>query len=571
MCGIAGVSLKKANLTFQKKFSKVFNYLKHRGPDGKGAYKKKNVELLHTRLSIVDLDGGAQPIINDGVVLIANGEIYNDLNLRKKISKYKYKTNSDSESIIAVYKEDGIEGFKRLRGMYSFSLFDQKKGITFIGRDVFGIKPLYFSIFEEGIIYSSEMQSIQRLNIQNNDLSQFKLREYFQLQYCSGKKTIYNNIQRVRPGETIVIEDGKIIKSQLERLPTRKKNKKINDEYIFDKIKESVSVHLRSDVPYCLFYSGGIDSTLIMYFMKELNLNKEICAYNVNIDNTSCNEAKITDEISKSFNIELNQISFSENDFWNTLPFAAKHIDEPVADYAIIPTFKMAGIASKKFKVALTGEGGDELFGGYGRYKKMKSFYKGAFRKLDFLDQKDWDFDIKFFENQISDLSKLQKYQFFDYINWLPNNLLVKLDRCLMAYGMEGRTPLIDKEIFENFFYIDDSFKQKNGYGKFLIRQFLNKRVTNYNSFSKKKGFTVPIKKWIPKKAKYLQKILPKMEILRYFFKEDDIFSLCKGVTNNDMLVRPLWHMIFISVWYAINIKKVKTKGDFFDVISSSI
>ena len=231
----------------------------------------------------------------------------------------------------------------------------------------------------------------------------------------------------------------------------------------------------------------------------------------------------------------------------------------------------MAGVASKKFKVALTGEGGDELFGGYGRYKKMKSFYKGAFRKLDFLDQKNWDFEIKFFENQISNLSKLQKYQFFDYINWLPNNLLVKLDRCLMAYGMEGRTPLIDKEIFENFFYIDDSFKQKNGYGKFLIRQFLNKRVTNYNSFSKKKGFTVPIKKWIPKKAKYLQKILPKMEILRYFFKEDDILSLCKSVTNNDMLVRPLWHMIFISVWYAINIKKVKTKGDFFDVISSSI
>ena len=235
MCGIAGVSLKKENLTFQKKFSKVFNYLKHRGPDGKGTYKKKNVELIHTRLSIVDLDGGAQPIINDGVVLIANGEIYNDLNLRKKISKYKYKTNSDSESIIAVYKEDGIEGFKRLRGMYSFSLFDQKKGITFIGRDVFGIKPLYFSIFEEGIIYSSEMQSIQRLNIQNNDLSQFKLREYFQLQYCSGKKTIYNNIQRVRPGETIVIEDGKIIRSQLERLPTRKKNKKINDVEISNK------------------------------------------------------------------------------------------------------------------------------------------------------------------------------------------------------------------------------------------------------------------------------------------------------------------------------------------------
>merc|ERR1712078_860977 len=145
---------------------------------------------MGTGLSIVDLDGGAQPIINDKIVLIANGEIYNDLNLRKKIKKYKYKTNSDSESIIAVYMEDGIEGFKRLRGMYSFALFDEKKGVTFIGRDIFGIKPLYFSIFNEGIIYSSEMQSIKKLNLQDNDLSHFKLLEYFQLQYCSGKKTI---------------------------------------------------------------------------------------------------------------------------------------------------------------------------------------------------------------------------------------------------------------------------------------------------------------------------------------------------------------------------------------------
>ena len=571
MCGIAGVSLKKRNLTFQKKFFKVLKFLKHRGPDGKGHYKKKNIELLHTRLSIVDLDGGAQPIINDKVVLIANGEIYNDLNLRKKIKKYKYQTNSDSESIIAVYKEDGIEGFKRLRGMYSFALFDEKKGVTFIGRDIFGIKPLYFSIFDEGIIYSSEMQSIKKLNIQNNDLSHFKLLEYFQLQYCSGKKTIYKNIQRVRPGEIIEIEDGKIIKSQIEKLPTKKKNRKVNNEYIYEKIKEAVSVHLRSDVPYCLFYSGGIDSTLIMYFMKELNLNKEICAYNVNIENLSSEDKKISNEISKSFGIELNHISFSENDFWNILPFAAKHIDEPIADYAIIPTLKMASEASKNFKVALTGEGGDELFAGYGRYRKMKSFYKGAFRKLNILDQRDWDFEIKFFENQVSQLSKLQKYQFFDYINWLPNNLLVKLDRCLMAYGMEGRTPLIDKEIFESFFYIEDSFKQKNGYGKFLIRQFLNKKIENYNSFSRKKGFTVPIKSWIPKKAKHLQQLLPKMEILRYFFNENDILSICKDVTNNDKLVRPLWHMIFISIWYAINIKKVKTNGDFFDIISTSI
>ena len=191
--------------------------------------------------------------------------------------------------------------------------------------------------------------------------------------------------------------------------------------------------------------------------------------------------------IANQFNIEFNQIDFTEEDFWNILPFAAKNIDEPIADYAILPTFKMASEASKNFKVALSGEGGDELFAGYGRYKSLRSPYKGAFRKLSFLSQKNWDFNLRMSINDNSELSKLQTFQYFDFVNWLPNNLLVKLDRCLMTYGMEGRTPLIDKELYSKFFYIDDKLKQKKGYGKYLIRKFLNKKIKNYNFFSKKK------------------------------------------------------------------------------------
>ena len=245
---------------------------------------------------------------------------------------------------------------------------------------------------------------------------------------------------------------------------------------------------MRSDVPYCLFYSGGIDSTLIMYFMNILNLNQKISAYSVNF--SSRTDTQSLKNVANQFNIEFNQIYFSEKDFWDLLPFAAKNIDEPIADYAILPTFKMASEASKNFKVALSGEGGDELFAGYGRYKLLKSCYKGAFRKLKFFDQKNWDFNLKNSLYSRSDFSKLQTFQYFDYLNWLPNNLLVKLDRCLMTYGMEGRTPLIDKELFAKFFYLEDKIKQKNGYGKYLIRNFLKKKIKNYDSFSKKEGFT---------------------------------------------------------------------------------
>ena len=571
MCGIAGLSLKNNNSLLFKKFSKIISYLSHRGPDSNGSYKKKKVKLIHTRLSIVDIDGGAQPIKNDGLVLVANGEIYNDLIIRKEIKKYKYKTKSDSESILAVYKEYGIEGFKKLRGMFSFAIYDEKKNVTIIGRDIFGIKPLYFSAIDEGIIFSSEIQSIKKIYLKNLNISESQLLEFFQLQYCSGKRTIFKEIQRVRPGENLVIKDGKIIKSQINTLPKKKTQQKIiDDEFIFQSLKDTVEVHLRSDVPYCLFYSGGIDSTLIMYFMNILNLNKKICAYSVNFKSNQTNYNNSIKNIADQFNIEFNSINFTEEDFWNLLPFAAKNIDEPIADYAILPTFKMASEASKNFKVALSGEGGDELFAGYGRYKSLKTPYKGAFSKLNFLSQKNWDFNLKTSTPFKLELSQLQNFQYFDYLNWLPNNLLVKLDRCLMTFGMEGRTPLIDQELFSKFFYIEDRLKQKKGFGKYLIRNFLSKKIKNYDSFLKKKGFTLPIRDWIPKKSKYLEEFLPKSEILKTFFKEDEIKFLCRNAKYNKKMIRPLWHMIFISTWYSINIKKIKAKGNFFDIISKS-
>ena len=571
MCGIAGLSLVTKNKSLVKRFLNIKKSLFHRGPDGSGFYKKKNISLIHTRLSIVDLKQGYQPIKNKNLILIANGEIYNDLQIRKKYSNYKFITNSDSESILAVYKTKGIDGFKDLRGMYAFAIYDEEKDEIIISRDEFGIKPLYFAIFNHGLIFCSELNSLRNAMPFKSSLNNQKVVEQLQFQYCTGNKTIYKGLNRLRPGETLIIQNGKIKESRFRKLEV-KRNVSINESFFKRKIIETVKTHLRSDVPYCLFLSGGIDSMLLLYCIMELKL-KNITAFTMNVSTKQDHSFK---HICLDNNIKLKELSFSENDFWDLIFLAAEKIDEPVADYAILPTLKLSKKASKEFKVVLTGEGGDELFGGYGRYKKVQRFlFKGRDLKETFnsgtffkkLQKKNNDFKNKTQYFDFKNTTKLQQKQLFDYKNWLPNDLLVKLDRCLMAFSLEGRTPFIDKNMFSNFFFVDDNLKIKSGFGKFYVRQFLKRNLKKYNSFSPKKGFTIPINEWIPKKIELIKKNLLKLDFLFLFFTEKEIIFLCDEVKNDKKLSKSIWHIIFFSSWYLIHIEGIKERGNYFEVL----
>jgi asparagine synthase (glutamine-hydrolysing) len=571
MCGIAGLSLVTKNKSLVKRFLNIKKSLFHRGPDGSGFYKKKNISLIHTRLSIVDLKQGYQPIKNKNLILIANGEIYNDLQIRKKYSNYKFITNSDSESILAVYKAKGIDGFKDLRGMYAFAIYDEEKDEIIISRDEFGIKPLYFALFNHGLIFCSELNSLRNAMPFKSSLNNQKVVEQLQFQYCTGNKTIYKGLNRLRPGETLIIQNGKIKESRFRKLEV-KRNVSINESFFKRKIIETVKTHLRSDVPYCLFLSGGIDSMLLLYCIMELKL-KNITAFTMNVSTKQDHSFK---QICLDNNIKLKELSFSENDFWDLIFLAAEKIDEPVADYAILPTLKLSKKASKEFKVVLTGEGGDELFGGYGRYKKVQRFlFKGRDLKETFnsgtffkkLQKKNNDFKNKTQYFDFKNTTKLQQKQLFDYKNWLPNDLLIKLDRCLMAFSLEGRTPFIDKNMFSNFFFVDDNLKIKSGFGKFYVRQFLKRNLKKYNSFSPKKGFTIPINEWIPKKIDLLKKNLLKLDFLLLFFTEKEIIFLCDEVKNDKKLSKSIWHIIFFSSWYLIHIEGIKERGNYFEVL----
>ncbi len=575
MCGIAGISFLKPNPKLSSDFFKIKKLLNHRGPDNFGKFSNSYVSLLHTRLSIVDINKGNQPIKNKNHVLIANGEIYNDLEIRKNNKSYKYTTNSDSESILALYNKLGIEGLKKLRGMFAYAIYDKNFDQLIIGRDEFGIKPLYFSLINDGIIFCSEIKPIISMKLKKPHINYFKTMELMQYQYCSGHGTIFDDIKRVEPGQILVIEKGRISKSYKNNLlPRKKQMKKIDENYINKCLLESVSSHLRSDVPYCLFFSGGIDSMLLLYYLRKLK--KNVTAFSIFFDSNKVNDFK---EITKEYNIEHVEEVFSEEDFWNSIFFAADKIDEPVADYAILPTFKLASIASKRFKVALTGEGGDELFGGYGRYKKTQRYFfkkmnppKGAFNKI--LRNSKLNKQCIYFEDferlsQIEGITNLQKIQLYDYYNWLPNNLLVKLDRCLMTFGMEGRTPFIDKKLFEKLFFIEDRYKISCGYGKYYLRKFLESKIPIYDAFEKKKGFTVPIYEWIPKRINNLESLLMKQKFLYEYFTKNELELLFRGVRRNKKLARPIWHIIFFTSWYLVNIEGFKEKGNFFDLLSS--
>ena len=577
MCGIAGFSYIKPDKRISKRFFYTEKYLSHRGPENTGFFKNPHLDLIHTRLSIVDIKGGNQPIQNKRYVLVANGEIYNDPEIRKKNRTYKFVTNSDSESILALYERNGIDGLKLLRGMYAFIIYDKKRDEVIIGRDEFGIKPLYFSLMKNGIAFCSETKPIVSLKKSIPNINVCKLFEYMQLQYSSGTETLYEGIQRVAPGQILGIKRGKIIKSFLSSFTQKKKS--INDAELIaslDKsLRESVSSHLRSDVPYCIFFSGGIDSMLLLHYVHQLK-KENVTAYSISFDEDT---SKSLEKITQTYNVDLVKVKFSEDDFWNWIFLAAEKIDEPVADYAILPTLKLASIASKKYKVALTGEGGDELFGGYGRYKKSQ---RVLFGKKDYLPKgvfndvlgskkfQNWEYELKnlnsfFLKNKVT---RLQSFQLFDYYNWLPNNLLVKLDRCLMTFSMEGRTPFIDKKLFNKLFYISDKEKIYNGVSKFYIRKFLNSNIQNYNFFEKKKGFTVPIYEWIPKKINFLRELLLKQDFLKEYFSKDELVKICSAIRINKKFVKPLWHIIFFTSWYLVNIKGIKKRGNFFDILA---
>ncbi len=589
MCGIAGVMTADGSAPASEILDKMMAALRHRGPDGEGRYGFGDTALLQTRLAIIDLQTGDQPLFADAgklrpqLALVANGEIYNYIELKRTITGVDFKTNSDCEPPLMLYQRHGIDFAQHLRGMYSIAIHDPGEGRLILARDPFGIKPLYYGLTEDGFVFASEFQAFLKAGVASPKIRPEARDELLQLQFTSGAETIFDGIYRVLPGETIIVEKGQITERlRLSALPPAghhniSKNVALSD--LDDVLEDSVRVHQRSDVPYGMFLSGGVDSSTLLSMMSRLN-EKPVHALCAGFSNADVpDERHHARAVAAACGAKFTEIDFGEDDFWTLLPEITAAMDDPAADYATLPTYKLAAKARELgLKVVLSGEGGDELFGGYGRYRKAmrpKIFggrdirQNGALEGMGLLRSSDrsWRRGIRAAENSLDEgLTRLQRAQSVDCAGWLPNDLLAKLDRCLMAHGVEGRVPFLDPKVADFAFQLDDKLKVRKGHGKWLLRAWLDRALPAADAFSSKRGFTVPVGAWIARKAKNLGPMVAAQPGIIEACDVNAVSRLFGGLDGNDKKQgQAAWLLLYYALWHNHHVMGRVSRGGIFD------
>lgn len=530
MCGIAGISMRHHKPVRQDILAAMNTAMLHRGPDGDGTYCTGDMGITHRRLSIIDVQGGQQPIsCPEGKVHIAvNGEIYNYKPLRDLLEAegVQLRTASDSEIPLHLYKKYGLDFVNHIDGMYALAILDEHKGELILARDPVGIKPLYTCVTDDGVAFASEAGALVRSGWTTPVLNEKALPCFLNRQFTIGADTLFQGIHRVAPGEVLRIRQGAITDRYMVPLDLRPQSQMTEEDAIsaFDGLlSEKITTHLQAEVPYGAFLSGGIDSSAVVTRMADIT--SPIRTYTVGFENVSvADERSMAEQLAHKLDTLHTSAEFSERDFWHYLPEMCQALDDLVADYAAMPTLKLAQCAHSDVKIILSGEGGDEIFAGYSRYRKQSLWRRllgrpfrgrGDTYRHGYIFREPKRF-TDYYKREAPDshyakrhYSRLQTFQAEDIAEWLPNDLLLKLDRCLMAHGIEGRVPLLDREMVSFIFAMPDIMKIRGKQGKWLLKRWLHDRHPEMNVWAPKQGFTVPIHEWMEKKreklAGYLQ------------------------------------------------------------------
>jgi asparagine synthase (glutamine-hydrolysing) len=588
MCGIAGMMSATREAPRAEVLAAMGAALTHRGPDGTGHYASGQVAFVHNRLSIIDLATGDQPIREPGgAALVANAEFYNFVELRAELDRVNFRTRSDCEPPLHVYRRDGVGFATSLRGMWAAAIHDPQANRLVLTRDPFGIKPLYYAETDAGVACASEAQALCAAGFGSGALDESRRDEMLALQFTTGHETIFRGIQRVMPGETIVIAGGRIVERQRRNaLPEGAPHALTDSEALsqLDRVfEDSVRVHQRSDVPYGMFLSGGIDSSAVLAMMARLN-DRAVQAYTAYFPGGAvADERDSARAVARSCGAELHEVSVTADAFFAELPAIAAAMDDPAADYAIVPTWLLARRArGDGLKVVLSGEGGDELFGGYGRYRSvMRPWWLGgrAMRRRGHLDglgilrhdSAAWRDGIEAagVAARQPDRTRLQIAQAVDCADWLPNDLLTKLDRCLMAHGVEGRTPFLDPVVASFAYRLPDLAKIRDGLGKWLLRQWLANHVPDSLPFARKRGFTVPVADWIRGAASRLAPLIERQACIRALAKPGAVDALFRR-GDDKRAGFAMWLLLFYALWYRRHGLGLAAEGDVFHALDST-
>ena len=593
MCGIAGLMTRDGSPPSDAQLRALARALVHRGPDGEGRVIAGGVGLAQTRLAIIDLETGDQPLYAplDGggkAALVANGEIYNYVELKLDMGRVRFATRSDCEPPLHLYLRHGLNFVRHLRGMYAIAIHDPAEDCLVLARDPFGIKPLYYTETPTGFAFASEPQAIIKVGLVKPEIDTQSLGELLQMQFTTGRRTPFAGIERLLPGETVTVRRGRVA-DRLKRpaLPAEGPadiGRTAALQRLDALLNDSVGIHQRSDVPYGMFLSGGVDSSVLLAMMARLN-ERPVKAFTAGFDGAGvADERDHARAVAKATGADHQEVSFGEEDFWTLLPAVAAAMDDPAADYATLPTYKLAAEARKAgLKVVLTGEGGDELFGGYGRYRRARRPWfmggrpmrsRGAFDGLDVLRQQParWRDGLAAAEKEaaVPGRTKLQAAQAVDCADWLPNDLLAKLDRCLMAHGVEGRVPFLDVKLADFAFRLPDRLKVRRGIGKWLLRRWLATGLPAAKPFSAKRGFTVPVGEWIGGKGGALGPLVARQACIGEICLPGKVEALFRaaGPGRGQSAGQAAWILLFYALWHRRHVEGLDAAGGVFDALA---
>jgi asparagine synthase (glutamine-hydrolysing) len=587
MCGIAGLILSPgAPPPDPMVISRLIDSLHHRGPDGTGQTVIGRVALLQNRLAIIDLVTGDQPFFAGSATLVANGEVYNYRELRDAMPGVNYATHSDCEPPLHYWLRDGADYAQALRGMYSIAIHERQRHSVTLTRDPFGIKPLYIAQVAGGLAFASEAQALLEAGLVKREVRPAALEELLQLQFTTGADTIFQGIQRVLPGETLTCADGHVLdRRRISWIPEGGPENIDEDAALarLDRaLEESVDLHQRSDVPYGMFLSGGIDSSTLIALMARLN-SEPVRAFTAGFDTPgAADEREHAAAVAKAVGAHHESIEVTEAMAWRHLPEIVACMDDPAADYAIIPTWFLARRARQDVKVVLTGEGGDEIFAGYDRYRKAirpwwrggrAMWSRGSFDKVPVLRAQPsiWRDGMAAAEARALENggSRLAAAQATDMADWLPNDLLLKADRCLMAHAVEGRTPFLDKGVAAAAFRLPDAMKLRDGVGKWILRKWLEKNLPMARPFAPKQGFTVPVGQWIKGRGADLGPLVahqPGVEAIAHPELVEALFRDIRRWRHGFAC----WKLLFYALWHRRHILGLPPVGDVFETLAAT-
>ena len=573
MCGITGFSIKE-EINNKKSFLKLMNdKLSHRGPDGEGFYNDELVSLAHKRLAIIDLNPRSNQPLHDhtkNYVITFNGEIYNYIELKKILVEkgYIFSTTSDTEVLLNSYICWGTESLKKIKGMFSFAIYDKRKNIIFCARDHFGQKPFFYYYKNGNFIFSSELTSLITNPLIEKKICTESIAQYFHYDSFIDNTTPILNCYKLLPSEYLIfdISNKNLKKDKYWNLNIKQEKEYSNNHYndFIQKITRSTELHLRSDVPIALYLSGGIDSTVLAYISKNELKNNNIKAFNLKFKNESFNENLLATDTSKKLDLDLTTFNLEDTNFISVLENNINKIDEPLADLGLIAIGFMANfISMENYKVVISGDGGDELLMGCEPFQKYWLFkiinniallskftkyiaslmpdsyeYMGISHKMKIFS-KALGFDnnysntrwicsflpeeIERLTNKKSNLNEKQIYNYilriissidsnddYDQLNiqyqkhFLTNLICSHTDKANMHYSIEARSPFLDHELFEFTNKLPKNYKLNKGLSKIILRNFLKKNLNNSTYKTPKKGFTVPMAIWLKNDLKSL-------------------------------------------------------------------